>query len=220
MNKKTLPVIIGVVLLLLVGGWYFYTKGGLLTQKKTVSNSDTPNNDQQVESSTNLKDLLTKGVSQTCTYSSDGGSGKIYVAGGVMRGDFETKVDTKMMKSHVIVKDNTSYVWTDDSKTGFKMAFDPNSVDTSVKNDTPTQNQAADLSANYDYKCSVWIKDASQFAPPTDVTFSSFEIPTTSGQTAPGASGAAGSDNSSQCSYCNALSGDDKTQCLTALKCN
>jgi len=210
-NKKALPIVVIIILLLLVGGWYS------LSQKKTSNlkfNGSNTNNEKSI--STNLKDLFAKGVAQSCTYSSDAGSGKVYVAGGSMRGDFETKVEGKNMTSHMIVKDNTSYIWTDDQKTGLSMAFDPNTIDTSDSGNTQVQGQAADMTANYDYKCGAWVVDSSQFTPPADVTFSSFDIPTSDNQTSP----QEGGGSSSQCSYCNALTGDDKTQCLTALKCN
>jgi hypothetical protein len=215
MNKKVL-VILAAVLLLLAGGWYFMSnKSGVET---STDGNATVNQDS---GSTSLKDLLTKGKAQTCTYSAEGGSGKVYVSGEKMRGDFETKVEAKTMTSHMIVKDNTSYVWTDDQKTGFKMTFDPKSVDTSVSSDTSVSNQAADLNANYDYKCSAWKEDSSQFALPSGVTFTSFDIPVTGTQTAPQQGGASGSSGSSQqCSYCNALTGSDKAECLQALKCN
>ncbi len=186
-----------------------------MSRKSSTTGPGTTNNTNSGESSTsNLKDLLTKGLAQTCTYSAEGGSGKVYVAGGKVRGDFDTAAEGKTLKSHMIVKDNTSYIWTDDQKTGFKMSFDPNSIDTSATADTSVTGQTANLNANYNYKCSTWLEDSSQFNLPSGVTFSSFEVPS-----AP-SGGSSGSAPSSSCSYCNALSGDDKVQCLKALNCN
>lgn len=213
MDKKKLPIIIVIILLLLVGGWYF------LTQKKTSGSESNKNNDTNKEESisTNLKDLFLKGTAQTCRFSSDEGKGVVYVSAGNMRGDFETNVEERLMKSHMIVKDNKSYIWTDDEKTGLSMAFDPNTVSQQNPSNPTTQSEAADLTANYDYKCSAWITDNSKFTPPTDITFSSFDIPKTNTQVAPQQGDSTGS---SQCSYCNALTGDDKAQCLKALNCN
>ncbi len=191
---------------------------------KKTPNSTPPQNatteTKNDSSPASLKDLLTKGLAQTCTYSTDAGGGTIYVSGGKVRGDFETAVEGKSMKSHMIVVDNTSYIWTDDQKTGFKMSFDPNSVSTTGTANTSTSTQGGiDPAANYNYKCSAWITDSAQFDLPKGVTFTSFAAPAvTGGSGAPAQP--AGSGSSQQCAYCNALSGNDKTQCLKALNCN
>lgn len=196
MNKKVL-IVIGIVLLLLVGG-YFY-----INSKKGTGTI----NEEQPSAATSLKNLIAKGVAQSCTYSTEGTNGSVYVSGGAVRGDFETTVDKVVTKSHMIVKDNTSYIWTDGQTAGFKMSFDPNATPAGTSG---ASNESFDASANMNYKCKTWIVDNSKFALPTGVTFSTFAIPSTGATTG----------TSSQCSYCNNLSGDDKTQCLTALKCN
>lgn len=194
MNKKVL-IVIGAVLLLLVGGYLY------MNSRKGTGTS----NEEQPSAATSLKNLIAKGVAQNCTYSTEQTSGSVYVSGGAVRGDFETTVDKVVTKSHMIVKDNTSYIWSDGQTTGFKMSFDPNATPAGGETSSKSDGNF-DISADMNYKCSTWIVDGSKFALPAGVTFSAFEIPTTD-------------SSSSQCSYCNSLSGDDKTQCLTALKC-
>jgi hypothetical protein len=136
----------------------------------------------------------------------------MYIAGGKVRGDFGTSINGVESKSHMIVDSNTSYLWTDGSKTGIKMAFDPNAKPVA----TPGATGSFDASANMNYKCSAWVTDTSKFTLPTDVTFSSFAVPSTSPAKT---NGTTGSSNSSQCSYCESLTGDSKTQCMSALNC-
>ena len=162
------------------------------------------NGEEQSNSPTSLKDLLSKGISQSCTFKTDGSTGTIYMSGGKIRGDFDATVEGQIMKSHMIVDSNTSYIWSDGSKTGIKMSFDPNA--STATNGTETQSGSFDVSAQMDYKCGVWITDASMFALPAGISFTSFDAPTTG--------------ESSQCSYCDSLTGDSKSQCLSALKCN
>jgi cytoskeletal protein RodZ len=209
MNKKVLAVIV-VVILLLLGGWYFMNskKGTTTTSTQTATGTSQPS------AVSSLKDLISKGVAQSCTYSNAATTGTIYVSGGTVRGDFDTTTDKTTTKSHMIVKDNTSYIWTDGQATGFKMSFDPNATPAAGAGSSAPSG-GVDASATMNYKCSAWAVDGSKFDLPTGVTFQTFAIPS---QAAP-AQGTSGS-SSSQCSYCDSLSGDSKTQCLTALKCN
>ncbi len=197
MNKKVL-IVIGAVLLLLVGG-YFY-----MNSRKTAVTPET--------AATNLKSLIAKGVAQSCTYTNEGMSASVYISGGKVREDFDVTVDDKVMKSHVIVMDNTIYSWSDGQTMGMKMSYDPNATapPEAVSSDS---SESFDANADMDYKCSAWVVDNSKFTLPSNVTFSAFTAPVVPAQdTSEG--------SSAQCSYCESLTGDDKTQCLTALKCN
>lgn len=196
MNKKLLIVV--VVLLLLAGGWYY------MSSIKSVSPlTQSPNSTEQKSENVSLKGLISKGIPQTCTFIDKESKGTVYVDGGKVREDFETTVDDKVMKSHVIVMDNAIYNWTDGEKNGIKMTFDPKATPVAVAAESPSAGSSGNFNADtsMNYKCGVWLPDSGKFALPSDVAFSSFDTST------------------SQCSYCNALSGDDKTQCLTALKC-
>ena len=212
MNKKIL-LVAAAVLLLGVGG-YFYTK----TQKSGGNGGKS-----EVSSGMkSLKDLLSSGVAQKCTFSTTDESGvsegTTYVAGGKVRGDFTTTASGKKTASHTIVDGKTSYIWTDGEKNGFKMTVEETEAGAEDK-DAPvpqeTSVQETDLNQKTDYKCSAWVPDSSLFVPPTNVTFTDF-----SEMFKPSASPGAQGGNSSQCAYCDSLSGGDKTQCLSALNCN
>jgi len=173
---------------------------------------------QQTTASTSLKDLIAKNLAETCTYSNDAGSGTVYVNSGKVRGDFEVNVSGQIQKSHMIIDGNTSYVWMEGENTGYKMTFDPNQVQptTAEVTSAPQESFSADRVMNYD--CKPWVVDSSLFTLPSDIKFTEFTVPTGMMQVS-GASPSAGS-NSSQCAYCDSLTGDSKTQCLTALHCN
>jgi hypothetical protein len=206
MNKKV-AAIITAVLVIAVGAYGIYR---VVKHFKRLSGTPVAQT-ATTESPTSLRDLIAKGISQSCTYSTDKSTGTIYLSGGKIRGDFNMTIDDKVSASHMIIMDNTNYLWTEGSKTGIKMAFDQTATPAPVTSNTPTNT--FDANALNNYKCSAWISDSAMFTLPTGITFSSFNLPSattkTSGGTAP-----------SQCSYCDSLTGDSKTQCLTALKCN
>ena len=109
----------------------------------------------------------------------------------------------------MIIDGNTSYIWSDDSKSGIKMTFDASATPSGSAATSPAGS--FDATANMNYKCGVWVADSSMFTLPVGVQFMTFGTET--GVTPGTGTGA------SQCSYCDSLTGDSKTQCLTALKC-
>lgn len=209
MNKKILIVV--AVLLLIGVGYLLYMK-----VKSPAGQLSTLTGTSQGQKPGSLKDLLTLGTAQTCTFNNQGSAGKVYVSGGKVRGDFDTTTESTTTKSHMIIDGNTSYIWMDGQTTGFKMSFNPDQTPSATAS-TQTSTGSFDPRADMNYECSAWVVDSSMFALPSGVTFQEFNIPSS----APAAkSGSGAADNSAQCGYCNSLSGDDKTQCLTALKCN
>lgn len=168
----------------------------------------------QPSTMSSLKALIAQGVSQSCTYNSDKSQGTIYMSGGKVRADINTTVGSVSEKAHMLMMNNTSYVWMDGKSTGFKMAYDPNA--TPVPGASPSTTQGGiDPNQSMNYNCGAWVTDASVFTVPAGVNFTTFSMPSA----APAGSSSGSSGSSSQCSYCNALSGTDKTQCLAALNC-
>ena len=206
MNKKIIISIAVIVLLLLAAGIY------VMSGKKSATTDPQINKVQETEQSfpTSLKELLTAGIPQKCTFKDlideVNTEGTTYVASGKMRGDFSTTIEGKTTTGHTVYDGTTSYVWMDGNSTGFKMDIDPNET-TSSESET---QQGLDLNKTIDYNCSAWLPDQSLFTPPDDVTFTAFTMP----------SGADTVDNQNMCATCDALSGEQKTQCLTALNCN
>ena len=206
MNKKVL-IGIAVLLLALAVGW------GVMTSKKTAEGQTpvTIDEDGIGGPANTLSNILSKGGSQTCTFSTPESSGTMYVSGGKVKADFDVLISGQSTKSHMIVMDSTSYIWTEGQPLGFKMTFDPE-----TSTDTNTTAQAGfNPTANYDYKCSSWTPDAAMFTLPIDVSFNTLNIPTQPGDPPEPAN----NGSEAQCAYCDSLTGDNKSQCLTALKC-
>lgn len=211
MNKKVIIVIV-VLLLLGIVGYFLMGKG------KGPAGTPIGQNSAQPGKVNSLKSLLGLGTAQTCTFKSEGNQGTVYVAGGKVRGDFDSTVEGKTTKSHMIVDGTTSYLWMEGEKTGFKMSFDPNQETGGTESANTTSAQAFDASKDMNYDCKPWITDSGMFTLPAGVKFTEFAIPSIAPAASP-ASGSSGS-SSSQCSYCDSLTGDAKTQCRSALNCN
>jgi len=170
-NKKVIAIV-AVVLVLGVGGYLLWKSQGAKAPSGVQTGTETPSGLKS------LKELIAAGVAQKCTFSTSNESGSsegtTFVAGGKMRGDFTSVVAGKTTKSHMIVDGNTNYIWTDGEKTGFKTTFEETESSggegTSGSPETTAEGQT-DLNQKVDYKCSAWVTDLSQFAPPSDVQF-------------------------------------------------
>jgi len=212
-NKKVLAVVGALVVIVgLYGAYRVYNHFKRLSatpagQAQTATTAP--------ETLGSLKDLIAKGISQSCSYSTNNTSGTVYMSGGQVRADINAEINNQTTTSHLIIANNTTYLWTDGRKAGIKMAYNPNATPAPAGSPTTNSSGVLDPNMSMNYNCSAWIADASRFALPAGITFSSFTLPSqTTGTAAP----AAGS-GSSLCSSCDTLTGDSKTQCLTALKC-
>lgn len=204
MNKKIIPMVVVIFLVLLAVGVVFASKnkgGQVAPGNSTEETASAPQS---------LKDIIAANVPQKCTFSAvaeNGGyEGVVYSSGGKFRGDFTSTSGTETTTSHMIIDGTTNYTWTDGQTTGYKMTVESEEA---VKPEVSATSPAAvaDLNQKADYKCAVWVPDDSLFELPKDITFTDL-----SALTQPGAV-------SDQCAACNYLTGDSKTQCLTALKC-
>ena len=222
MNKKIITVTGIIILLLVIGAAAFLmsakNKPGTQPDEKKVTDTQ-EQNETNSGGLTSLKNLLMAGVSQTCTYSDTANSvnitGTTYISGGKVRSDFSSIAEGKTTIGHNIYDGKTSYVWMDESTTGIMMEIDASAE----KSDSQTQ-EGLDINKTIDYKCQVWVPDQSLFTPPADVKFSSFSIPTISADSVMGTNDTGTPNTASLCDSCNALTGEQKTQCLTALKCD
>ncbi len=146
------------IVILGLGAWMVVGKGGT----KDADTAQTQN--------TTLKNLIAMGGSNKCTFASSvqnsQSEGTVYITNGQMRGDFSSVAAGKTTLSHMIVKDNVSYVWSDAAPQGFKMSFDA----MATQSDANPQ-ASVDPNAKVEYTCSSWVSDASLFALPTNITF-------------------------------------------------
>lgn len=206
MNKK-LPLIIGALVIIVIVAYLLMPKDQKTTpQSQTVVKQNTT--DQIATQPKSLKDLLTLGKTQECSFN-DGSDNQmtIFVANNKMRGNFDSKVGGQIMKSHIIVDGQTSYIWVDGQNTGYKM-----SVDKTVKDQANNQPNQVDLDKQVNYSCKDWTADSSVFNLPTGINFT--DLNTLIAPTGKGGS------NPTQCASCDTLQDEAKTQCKTILKCN
>jgi hypothetical protein len=220
MNKKVMAIVgILVVIVGLYGAYRVYKHFKRLAATPAVQTQNTTTATKSAPSTTlgSLKDLITKGVAQTCTYSTDKSQGTIYMDGGKVRGDITAtgvEANSQPVVSHLIIADNMTYLWTDGRNVGFKMTYDPNATPAPAGSSTTNSSGALDPNTQMNYTCNPWVADGSKFTLPTDVTFSTLSLPSQATGGAPAESG-----STSTCSYCNNLTGTDKTKCLAALNC-
>lgn len=142
------------IVLVLAGAWSYL--GGGAGGSAAVGNAG---------SQMSLKDLMEQGGSQKCAFFSltDGSesSGTVYVAEGQVRGDFISVAEGQSVASHMVVSDNTSYVWTDEFPQGVMMSFD-----------SMTAGQGrVDPNALANYSCEPWEADPGIFVLPDGVAF-------------------------------------------------
>ena len=72
-----------------------------VSNQQEVASNDT-------SSQKSLKDLIGLGQTQECTFTTEGSSGKVYIGGGKMRGDFSTTTEGQTVISLMLVDGQTS----------------------------------------------------------------------------------------------------------------
>ena len=164
-KNKGIIIAIGIVLLLGVGYFLMKSRGSAPLRQGSAGQTETSSGMKS------LKDLLSAGIAQKCTYSTtdDSGTseGTTFISGGKMRGNFSMMASGKTTKSHMISDGKTSWIWTDGETTGFKMMVEETSEESSIEGGT-------DWDQKVDYKCSPWVTDGSYFTPPSNVEFTDF----------------------------------------------
>lgn len=212
MNKKLFISLFIVILLALGGFSLLQSKKNALPSDATSEKVDESMMEETRSSEKSLKDLLTLGTPQECTYKSSGegfeSTGTAYIGNGMMRGDFSTKTENQDVTSYTIVKDDTVYVWTEGQAQGFMMTYDPNFKADEYEGEANLN--APDFDQKFSYDCNSWNLDTTKFDVPSEINFASMdkmmEEVTDKMQ--------------DSCALCDSLTGDSKTQCLTALKCS
>ena len=205
MNKNIIVGVIVVIVVLLAGyGW--------MNRGAADLNED---GDNAAATAGSFRSLLAMSGSQKCEFSQEAegneSSGTVYVADGMMRGDFSTMMDGTAKIGHMIVKDEQVFVWVDGEAQGMKMMFSATAGATTTANQSPINLDDENVS----YDCDRWSKDSSKFAEPSGVQFMDLSAIVGGGATT-GGSGA----NPPQCAACESLQGTQKDQCRLALKCS
>lgn len=223
MNKKIL-IIVGVIVVLGLG--IYFAMG-----KKNTSDQATGNINNRLADDTNmaptqsLKDLILGSKALKCNYKDDTTESTFYVADKKMRSDASMTIDGKVLQNHTIMIDNTSYVWNEGDKTGFKMAIPAENSEASTNSNTTGKNTEVDLNKKANYNCSNWSKDEAMFEVPGSVEFKDLSslIPASPkmpalNETNPDQENKSLKDN--KCAACDSVPADAQAQCKQALGCN
>ena len=218
--NRNVAIVIGILILFLIGsGAYLALKKSPQpsANKAPVTQNKSADSGAQTVQGT-IKSLLSSGKSQKCTYSSNlesaSVSGTLYVANGKIRGDFTSGTEQAKMSGHMIMDGGFSYVWTDMSKQGIKMAIDQKLQQPSG---APASGQTLDINQTLVYTCQGWIGDGSVFTLPSDITFSTFALPAAASS---GAVPSSKATNPSSCSVCDNLpAGSARETCKTQIGC-
>jgi len=118
-----------------------------------------------------LKELIAMEGSQKCAVTSKNdtseSTGEIFVANGLMKGEFTSIAGGQTVKSYMIIKENKSYIWSDMMPQGFVMEL---SAETPTSEDP---NQSMDVNQKYSYECDDWTADTAVFELPAGIKFMS-----------------------------------------------
>lgn len=171
-------LIIGIVVVIVVlGGWYLWSQnpgaqGPTTDTTGTQADTTTPS-----KGTGSLASVFSRGGNYTCTFETvstaagtgSNSSGTIYVASGKTRGDFSASAGSSVTTMVHIIRDGSmSYTWVSGQSTGFKTPITPTS---SIVPNPSGAGFTEDQLATVTWDCHAWLPDATQFVPPTSVTF-------------------------------------------------
>jgi hypothetical protein len=222
---KNMYLIIGiiVIILLLGGGWYYMN---MMRPNTSNSNQKTGTIENQETGSgmTSLKDLLSMGKNQKCTYKySDPTTGTMegvtYIStSGKMRGDYTgTDPAGKTFSGHMINDTQFMYTWSSQTPQGMKIPITEDmkkTVDDAQKNPQDYQKYV-NTDAKMAYDCDNWNGDASVFTPPSDVQFTDLSEQMKVIEDLKGNPDM----KKAQCTACDYMQGEEQTKCKTSLGC-
>lgn len=214
MNNKMLWIVIAIVVVIILGGgaYWFMSK----QPQPSVSNSTEASDDAPQS----LKDLMATNRPMKCEFSNNNDVGIVYVANGKVRGDFTTSANGQTMQAHMITDSETSYTWIEGMKTGYKISI--SAAGQEATTNTNVAQEQFNTDQKLDYRCDGWSADASIFILPSDVEFNDLSamMPTTgSVNVNTNAQGSAGA-GAPNCSICDSIPSESRSECLTALGCN
>ena len=176
---------IAIVFVLAAGALYAGFKVTAARRQKAAQATQVMSGEKRQTITGTWTDLLSQKRPMTCTFAFEDSknstqtSGRVYVADGAMRGDFETNMPTAnppVTKTHIIKVNNISYIWGMDGKNGYRMTVTDDDIDRlqrylpKAEQGTESATQSTDQQdASYD--CQAWNVDASKFETPSDIVF-------------------------------------------------
>jgi hypothetical protein len=224
MKNKIIGLVLPIIIVLAAGFYFMKVK----TTSPTANTKPTATIPTGKTKMMSLKELMTLGTSQKCTFESSDDKGTTkgisYINKNRMRGDITISNDTKVIESHIINDGTYMYSWSTDMDKGIKI---PITAVTTPKveaaEDYPQgYNEYLDQNKQLDYDCSNWNTDESMFIPPTNVTFTDFseQMKTLEKMQTQVTSGA--TENSlpeNKCAVCDSLPAESQAACRQGLGC-
>ncbi len=169
--------LIGLVVVIGVGA-YWYTNQSSQSKEEGLSALDAAKDAKEsLENKgmiASIKDAMSSGAAMSCTYAV-GEEGKTYESTVMVQGEkFRADAVVSEMTTHVVFDGNDQYMWTEGTKTGFKMS--KACLDEMSKTVTSTENQGSplqDAKATFDAAKNVKCSPAGNIdlSVPTDITF-------------------------------------------------
>ncbi|MEN9342377.1 MAG: hypothetical protein RIQ54_633 [Candidatus Parcubacteria bacterium] len=194
-----LGILTTIVLVTIIGATLYYQK----------SKKQNPQ-----EQATSLKQLLEVTIPRVCTFNSTQSdaqsSGTVFVSNGMLRGDFISTINNQTVTSHLIVKDATSYVWTDDLQQGVKISMEKS-------NDANGDNAPINLNEKMTYDCQDWAREEKVFVLPETIEFQDFSTIMESLNNS--AIDTKTSPTTDACDSCNQVPENARQQCRKTLGC-
>jgi hypothetical protein len=173
-NRYMTKIIIAVLIAAVVatGGYYAFKKGdGVVVTEETVSTTTPETSGKKMA----FSEFVKQGGAYKCTVNQSVNNidtvGTTYINKGMIRGEYNTKVQNLSVDTTLIVRDGYSYTWT---------SMLPNMGYKAKVADQKEVNTDAPKSATYsfnseqigDYDCKDWTVDETKFRIPAGVTFS------------------------------------------------
>ena len=173
MSKTSMSVLI-LVFIGMVGYFVFIRDKNVDNELVDENNTETTQ-DQTNSKKMAFTEFLKQGGSYKCEVNQYVDSvetkGITYISGGMIRGEYNTKVQGVDMSSTMIIKDGYTYSWTSAlPNSGFKIK---NEVSSGTTGDTSGAYRYGEQIG--DYNCEVWSADQSKFTLPTNVKFQEIE---------------------------------------------
>lgn len=187
-NQRTV-VAIAVVIVILVGLWYLYPSAPVVSDTSVnpaasttpVTSTNTPASKPSTATTPKTKSafrsIFTQSGNHQCTYEQVAANGNtssvVYIADGMMRGEFRTTSGTNTQANFMIYKGGSLYSWKEGATTGTRTNISAISdIPQVIPNDLTSGASFGVSNDSVSWDCHDWAKDASLFVIPTYVKFS------------------------------------------------
>ncbi len=170
-NKNLLLVGGLVIFIIILGGASIFLKGNRKAPEDTKKTTE----EQATKTKTSLKDLITSGKSQKCTFVDKSEDvdieGVAYIGKGKLRADLNSDTGGDEIMAHVIINSGKSYIWFNGKKTGYMISFEESKLKAASGD-----QESVDIDKIINYSCINWKFDNGYFSPSPEVKFQNVDM--------------------------------------------